>query len=100
MQCANREGDGDALALEFVPNIGANRVIDFVDPGMVAHIELDLVDHSGLGKIDQENSHFWLWQDAVSRGCGAEKRILHAIWAVFILHSNANPHRVDFRWIV
>ena len=63
MQCANGEGNGDALALELVPDVGADGVVDLVDSGMIAHVELDLVDHGVIGEIDQENSYRRLSQN-------------------------------------
>src|SRR5437667_5333144 len=54
LQCPNREGDRDALPLEFIPNVCTNRVVDLVDPGMIAHVELDLVDHGEIGEIDEK----------------------------------------------
>ncbi len=100
MQRANGEGDGDALALELVPNVGANGVVDLVDSGMVAHVELDLVDHGEIGEIYQENFYLRLSQNSVSRGGRSEKGILHAIGWILILNSDANPHRMDLRWIM
>ena len=100
MQCANREGDSNPLAFELIPDIGAHRVVDFIDSGVIAHIEFDLVDHSELGKIDQKNFDLWFRQDTLRcRRCLAE-RVLHAVRCILILDSNANPHRMDFGWIV
>src|SRR6266568_5321752 len=100
MQRANREGDCDALALERIPDVGANGVVDLVDSGMIAHVILDLVDHGGIGKIDQKDFYFWLRQNTLGRGGRSEKRILHAIGWVLILDSDANPHRMDVRWVM
>ena len=66
MQCANREGNGDPLAFELVPDIRAHGVVDFIDSGVIAHVELDLVDHSGIGKIDQKHLDRRFCQDAVA----------------------------------
>src|ERR1700675_4991228 len=59
MQRPNRERNCNALPLEFVPHARANGVIDLIDSGMVAHVELDLVDHSEIGKVDQKNFYLW-----------------------------------------
>src|SRR5207245_11448673 len=66
----------------------------------IAHVELDLVDDSEIGEIDQKDSYFWLRQDTVCAGGRAKERILDAIGSVFILDPDANPHRMEFRWIV
>src|SRR4029453_19388621 len=100
MQGANGEGDGDSLPLELVPNVGSNRVVDLVDSGMIAHVELDLVNAGETGEIDQENSCLRPSQNPVSRGGRPEKGILHAIGWIFILDSDANPHRMDLRWVM
>ena len=44
LQRANGKRNCDAPALEFVPHIRANGVVDLVDPGMIAHVILDFVD--------------------------------------------------------
>src|SRR6266853_3333446 len=67
---------------------------------MIAHVELDLVDDSELGEIDQKDFYFWLCQDTVCAGGRAKERIFHTIGSVLILDPDANPHRMDFRWIV
>src|SRR5207253_1858239 len=67
---------------------------------MIAHVELDLVDRSEIGEIDQKDFYFWLCQDTVSRGRSSKKRILYAIGSVLILDPDANSHRMDFGWIV
>ena len=100
IQRANREGNCDALTLEFIPNIGAHGVVDLVDSRMIAHVVLDLIDHGGIGKIDQKNFYLRLGQHAVGRGGRSKKGILHTIGWIFILDSNANPHRMDFRWVM
>ena len=54
MQCANGKGNGDALALQLrTPNVGANGVVDFVNRGVIAHVEFDLVDDGVIGEIDE-----------------------------------------------
>src|SRR5438034_11203410 len=100
MQGADGEGDCDALALELVPNVGANGVVGLVDSGMIAHVELDLVDHGEIGEIYQENSYFRLSQNSISRGGRAKKGILHAIGWILVFNSDPNPHRMDLRWIM
>src|SRR6266581_5448541 len=100
MQRANREGDCDALALERIPDVGANGVVDLVDSGMIAHVILDLVDHGGIGKIDEKNFYLRFGENALRTGGCSEKRILHAIGWVLILDSDANPHRMDLRWVM
>ena len=100
VQCADREGNGDALALEFVPNIRANGVVGLIDPGVVPHVVLDLVDHGVIGKIDQKNFYFRLCQNVFSRKGCPEQCILYHIGWVFIFNSNANPHGVNFGRIV
>src|SRR5438552_4531818 len=67
---------------------------------MIAHVELDLVDDSEIGEIDQKDFYFWLRQDTVCAGGRTKERILNAIGSVLILDPDANPHRMDFRWIV
>ena len=52
LQRANGEGNGDALTLELIPDVGADGVIDLIDFGMIPHVELDFVHHSEIGKID------------------------------------------------
>ena len=57
LEGANRERDGDLLPFEFVPDIGANRVVGLIDPGMIVHVKFDFVDDGEIGEIDQENLH-------------------------------------------
>ena len=42
---ANREGNGDLLPAEFVPDVGPDRIADIVVITMIAQRELDLVNH-------------------------------------------------------
>src|SRR6266550_3789684 len=100
MQRANREGDCDALARERRPDVGANGVVDLVDSGMIAHVILDLVDHGGIGKIDEKNFYLRFGENALRTGGPSDKRILHAIGWVLILDSDANTHRMDVRWVM
>src|SRR5437762_5888472 len=67
---------------------------------MIAHVELDLVDHSEIGEIDQKDSYFWLCQDTVSRGRSSKKRILYPIGSVLILDPDANSHCMDLRRVM
>src|SRR5439155_4948017 len=86
----------DALALELIPDVGAHRIVDFIDSGVIAHIEFDFVDHSEIGKIDEKYLYLRFRQDALRRGSGSEQRIFYATGWVLVLNSNANPHGMDF----
>src|SRR4051794_4548360 len=65
VQGPDREGDGDVLTFEFVPDVGPNRVADIVVESMVPHRELDLVDDSGIGEIHYEDFDRWIRENAL-----------------------------------
>ena len=100
VQRANREGDGDSLPFELIPDIGAHRIVGLVDSGVIAHVELDLVDHSEIGKIDEKNFYRRIRQNVARALCSAHQRVFHAIGWILIFNSYANAHRVDFGRIV
>src|SRR4029453_4717106 len=81
---------------KLIPNVGAHGVVDFVDSGVIAHIKFDLVDHSGIGKVDQKHFYLRFWQNALRRRSRSEKCILYTIWRVFVLPPDPNSHGVDF----
>src|SRR4029453_1308097 len=100
MQCANWEGDVDPLALELIPDIGAHRIVGLVDSRVIAHVKIDLVNHSEIGKIDEKNFYRRIRQNVARALCSAPQPVFHAIGLILIFNSYANAHRVDFGRIV
>ena len=100
LQCANREGNGDALALQLVPHIGAHGVVGLVDPGVIAHVEFDLVGHGVIGEVDQEHFDRGIRNNVFSALRGPPQRIFHAVGWALVFDANTNPHGMDLGRIV
>ena len=100
VQCANGERNGDALALQLVPDITAHRVVGLVDPGVIAHVEFDLVRHGIIGEVDQEHPNRGIGQDVFGPLRGTSERIFHPIWRYTVIDAYPDPHGVDFSRIV
>jgi len=67
---------------------------------MIAHVELDLVDHSEIGEIDQKDFYFWLSRTPSAEDAARKSASFTRIGSVFVLDPDANSHRMDFGWIV
>ncbi len=95
MQRANRIRNGDPLPFQFVPDIRAHGVVNFVNASVIAHVELDLVDHRVVGEIDEENFHWRSGQNPTRIRRGATESIFHPVRRHVVIEANADPHRMD-----
>ena len=100
MQRANRKGNGDTLALQLVPHISAHRVVGFIDPGVIAHVEFDLIGHGVIGEVDQEHFDRRIRNNVFSALRGAPQRVFHKVGWVLVFNANTNPHGMDLGRIV
>ena len=100
MQRADGKRNGDALALQFVPNIGPDGVIGFIDPGMISHVKLDLVDDGMVGEVDEKNSDRRILQHVGGIGSGPEERVFHPVRRHRVIDPDANAHGMNFGGIM
>src|ERR1041385_9137354 len=62
---------------------------------MIPHEVLDLVDHGGVGKVDQKHFHRGIGNNIFCALSSTRQRVLYSIGWVLVLNPNANPHSVD-----
>ena len=62
---------------------------------MITHVKLDLVGHSVISEIDQENFYRGAGKDTRCTGSSSKKRIFYAIRRHIVIHPNPNAHGVD-----
>src|SRR6187551_2688823 len=100
VQCANGERNGDALALQLVPDITAHRVVGLVHAGVITHVEFDLVSHGVIGEVDQVHSYRGIGENVFGSLCGPSQRIFHPIWWDTVIDTDPNAHGVDLSRIM
>src|SRR5947209_19996363 len=76
VQGPNRKGDGNVLALEFVPDVGSDRVADIVEETMVPHGKLDFVYDGGIGEIHDIDFDRRIGKNALGRPGPAMERLI------------------------
>ncbi len=95
MKRPNRVGDVDVLTLQFVPNVRAHGIVSLIDPGMVAHVVLDLVGDSVIAEIDQENLHRRLCEDVLRALGRPGQSIPDDIRRDVVIDPHPDPHGMD-----
>ena len=100
LQCANGERNGDALALQLVPDITTHRVVRLVDPGVIAHVEFDLVRHGVIGEVDQEHLYRGIGENVFGPLGSPSERIFYAVGRHVVIDAHPDPHGVNLSRIV
>ncbi len=100
MERPDRERNGNALALEFVPDVGPDRVGDFIIGLVISHRELDLVSHGRLREIDHKNPDWAGSAPPLPRSSRAKERVFYPIGRNVVVDSHPDAHRMDLRRVM
>src|SRR5215831_2891928 len=94
LQCANREGNRDALAPKFVPGIRIDAVTHLVVTGVSRHRELDLINDRRFAVF----THVNLWRRVLLHAGhlngGEHERIFHTVGRRTVLGVDVQTHEM------
>ena len=82
------------LTFQFVPDVGANGVVDFVEGSVVAHIKLDLIDDSMIGEIDEKDFRRRVPEHELGVFRRAHECLLHTTGGDLVVNADTNAHRM------
>src|SRR6185436_11031240 len=99
-QGANRERNGNALTLQLVPNISAHGVVGLIDPGVITHVEFDLIGHGVIGEIDQEHLYRRIGENVFGSLRSPPQRIFYAVGWHSVIDTHPDAHGVDLGGIM